>query len=558
MTTLRIGSRTQAQARLQSRSFTALVFLGLCFALLFLGGCASLPAPVGKSASRALAHTADTELGRGLAKDLAAHPDLSGIHALQNAEDAFAARILLARHAQRSLDLQYYIWHGDTTGQLMFEAVWQAAERGVRVRLLLDDANTGGLDPTLAALDAHPNVEIRLFNPFANRGFRAGDFMLDFSRVNRRMHNKSFTADNQVAIVGGRNIGDEYFGANMEVGFQDLDVLAVGPVVQQVSDEFDLFWNSASAYPAAGLLPRAASDAPAMLLQRWARVHDNPDAQGYLDAVRRTPLVRELDQGSLSFEWTHAKVLHDDPSKVLEPTDRSDLQLLPQLLAQMGQPKTSLDLVSPYFVPGRGGSDDLVKLAQSGVKVRVLTNSLAATDVAPVHAGYSKYREDLLRGGVTVYELKPGIGVAPPDKDANRDVDSGNASDRDPPRSRIPGSGGSQGSSAASLHAKTFAVDGQRIFVGSFNLDPRSSRLNTEMGVLIDSPVLAGQLDRMFDTRIPLDAYHVQLGPDGHGLQWTETGPGGAELIYRSESGARPMKRLYLELLEVLPIEWLL
>jgi len=540
----RADMQRSARPGQRGTAFVAAVMLAM-----FLAGCASLPGQVSRTESRALTNTDDTELARSLRADLAAHPGKSGIHPLQNAEDAFAARIGLARQAQRTLDLQYYIWHGDTTGQLMFEAVWQAAERGVRVRLLLDDANTSGLDPTLAALDAHPNIEIRLFNPFANRGFRAGDFALDFSRVNRRMHNKSFTADNQVAIVGGRNIGDEYFGANMEVGFQDLDVLAVGPVVREVSDEFDLFWNSASAYPAASLLPKPGPDASARLQQRWEKVHADPEAEHYIAAVRQTPLIRELGRGGLSFEWTDARVLHDDPAKVLEPTDRSDLQMLPQLLARMGEPKTELDLVSPYFVPGRKGTDDLVKLARSGVKVVVLTNSLAATDVAPVHAGYSKYREDLLKGGVVVYELKPGMGVPPPDKDASRD-------DADPQRRGLPGSGGSQASSAASLHAKTFAVDRERIFVGSFNLDPRSSHLNTEMGVLIASPQLAGDLSRMFQTHIPQDAYRVQIGADGK-LEWIETGPGG-ETRHASEPGAKPMKRLYLDILEVLPIEWML
>ncbi|MDM0000671.1 phospholipase D family protein [Variovorax sp. J22P240] len=516
---------------------------------LVLGGCASLPDQVSKTGSITLANTDDTRLARDVRNDMAAHPAKSGIHPLQNAEDAFAARIVLARRAERSLDLQYYIWRRDTTGELMFEAVWQAAERGVRIRLLLDDANTSGLDPTLAALNAHANIEVRLFNPFANRGFRVGDFALDFSRLNRRMHNKSFTADNQVSIVGGRNIGDEYFGANMEIGFQDLDVLVVGPVVQQVSDQFDLFWNSPSAYPASSLLPRSRPGATEMLRQSWEKVHSDPQAQRYVEAVRRTPLLGELDQHSVGFEWTSARVLHDDPAKVLEPTDRSDLQMLPQLLAQMGQPKLEVDLVSPYFVPGRRGTDDLVKLAQSGVKVRVLTNSLAATDVAPVHAGYAKYRKELLEGGVTIYELKPGIGVAGPDRDADWDID---AARRGP-----PGSGGSQGSSAASLHAKTFAVDRERIFVGSFNLDPRSSRLNTEMGVVIDSPVLAGQLHQMFETRTPQDAYHVQLTPDGNGMEWVESGPHGATR-HTFEPGASPLKLLYLDLLEALPIEWML
>ncbi len=513
-------------------------------AVLLVAGCASLPSEVPRTPSTALANTADTSLGKEVRADVAAHPGLSGILPLQVAEDAFAARILLARHAERSLDLQYYIWHNDTTGQLMFEAIWQAAERGVRVRLLIDDANTRGLDPTLAVLSAHPNIEVRLFNPFANRGFRAGDFALDFSRVNRRMHNKSFTADNQVAIVGGRNIGDEYFGADLAVGFQDLDVVAVGPVVQQVSDEFDLFWNSPSAYPARSLLPKPAPGDAAALQATWAQLNDNPEAQHYLQAVRQTALVRALDTGDLHLEWAPAHVIHDDPAKIVQPTDRSDLQMLPLLEAALGKPQRELDLVSPYFVPGKEGTAALAELAQRGVKVRVLTNSLAATDVAPVHAGYSKYRRQMLEAGITIYELKPGSALPAPDKDS-RDDNS---------RRGLPGS---RGSSAASLHAKTFAVDRERIFVGSFNLDPRSERLNTEMGMVIDSPTLAGTLSDQLDTRIPEDSYHVTIDPASHGLVWTEVTPQG-DKRYTTEPGARPMKQLYIDFLEALPIEWLL
>lgn len=514
---------------------------------LVLTGCASLPGKVERTESHALANTADTRLAKTFGPAVAAHPNQSGIRALQSAEDAFAARILLGRRADRSLDLQYYIWRNDTTGKLMWQALWDAAERGVRVRVLLDDANTGGLDPMLAALDAHPNIEVRLFNPFANRGLRVGDFALDFSRVNRRMHNKSFTADNQLTIVGGRNIGDEYFGANMEVGFQDLDVVAVGPVVREVSTAFDLFWNSASAYPAASLLAPPGPGAQADLKAGWDQVARDPEATRYIDAVRQTPLLRELNDGRLTLDWTSAHVIHDDPAKVLEATDRSDLQMMPLLVAAFGQPRRELDLVSPYFVPGKDGTRSLVTMAGSGVKVRVLTNSLSATDVSAVHAGYAKYRKQLLEGGVRVYELKPGDAVPPPDKDKGQDGERGGG---------LPGSG-SRGSSASSLHAKTFAIDRERIFVGSFNLDPRSARLNTEMGVIIDSQNLSGQLARQFDAAIPAKAFEVRLQADGQGMEWIEQSPQG-EVRYTTEPGAGALKRGWIDFLGVLPIEWLL
>lgn len=518
------------------------VVLSSALALLF-SACASLPADVARTESKALSNTGDTRLGQGVAELTGTHPGQSGIRALPVANEAFAARILLARGAQRSLDLQYYIWHRDTTGQLLWEEIWRAAERGVRVRVLLDDANTGGQDDMLATLDAHPNIELRLFNPFANRGFRAGDFMRDFTRVNHRMHNKSFTADNQVAIVGGRNIGDEYFGANMEVGFQDLDVMAVGPVVREVSQEFDLFWNSASAYPGASLLPAAPPDGQAQLRTSWEANRGRQEAREYVDATSRTPLVSQVMQGKLELEWTTAHVLHDDPAKVLQPIDRTDLHMLPRLEAALGRPDNELDLVSPYFVPGKYGTAGLSALAGRGVKVRVLTNSLSATDVAPVHAGYAKYRKALLEAGITLYELKPGAAVPPPDKESR-------------PHG-LPGSGSTGGGSAASLHAKTFAADRKRIFVGSFNLDPRSAQLNTEMGVVIDSPRLAGQLSSQLDSALPNAAYQVRLTPQGE-LEWTEQEADGKQTTFTSEPGTSGLRRLWVDFLKILPIESLL
>jgi cardiolipin synthase C len=482
-------------------------------------------------------NTDDTRLARAIAPGAAAHPGKSGIYALSNAQEAFATRVLLARAAERTLDLQYYIWHRDTTGQLLFEAVWQAAERGVRVRMLLDDANTKGLDPTLAALDAHPNIQVRLFNPFANRGFRLGDFASDFARVNRRMHNKSFTADNQVTVVGGRNIGDEYFGAATSVGFRDLDVAAVGPVVREVSREFELYWNSASAYPVANILPPAAAGETARLREEWASARQQPDALRYVEAVRDTPLVSRLLARNLELEWTTARVVADDPAKVLHPPEEHELHMLPRLEEALGRPLESLDVVSPYFVPGKDGAAGFRHLAERGIKVRVLTNSLAATDVGPVHAGYSKYREELLRAGVRLFELKPTMESQEAKSEAK--------------------SHGLGGSSAASLHAKTFSVDRRRIFVGSFNLDPRSARLNTEMGLVIESPKLAAQLSSTFDSAIPDQAYEVRLAPGGRGLQWIDR-RGAKEAIYSVEPETRAMRRLWVDFLSILPIEWLL
>jgi putative cardiolipin synthase len=476
----------------------------------------------------ALADTGHTRLGRGVAQAMVSHAGETGVHALSDPRDAFAARVLLAHAAERSLDVQYYIWRNDTTGDLLCEALWRAAERGVRVRLLLDDNNTRGLDPAIAALDAHPNIEVRLFNPYANRGFRLGELITDFSRLNRRMHNKSLTADNAATIVGGRNIGDEYFGAQGHVEFADLDVLAVGAVVPEVSKAFDAYWNSESAYPAAALLPPAQPDSAAQVRNAWAALQQDPKATGYVEALRTTALVQQLVAGTLPFEWTQARVIQDDPAKVLHPPERSELHMLPRLTAALGEPARELDLISPYFVPTKQGTAALTALAGRGVKVRVLTNSLSATDVAPVHAGYAKYREELLRGGVRLYELKP----------------SERQDDRE---KRAVG-----GSSDASLHAKTFAVDRSRIYVGSFNLDPRSSRLNTEMGVVVESSRLATRLSAELDALLPKVAYEVRLSAD-NSLEWRE-----GDVVHRSEPGTGVLQRLWIGLLSILPIEWLL
>ena len=274
-------------------------------------GCASAPSLEGRTVTTALDDTVGTRLGRAIAPLTAANPGKTGIHAIPDPRAAFAARGILAGTAERSLDVQYYIWHGDETGYLLFEALWAAAERGVRVRLLLDDNGTAGLDATIAALDAHPNIEVRLYNPVFNRNARALSFLTDFTRLNRRMHNKSFTADNQAAIVGGRNVGNEYFGEGSGVWFKDLDVIAVGAAVREVSAAFDLYWRSPSAYPAASLVAAPEPDAAATLKARFAEVRADPSAKSYLESLRETTLVRELLEGRLEIEWTTAQLFRE-------------------------------------------------------------------------------------------------------------------------------------------------------------------------------------------------------------------------------------------------------
>jgi len=468
-----------------------------------------------------------TRLGRAIEEIRDARRDRSGVHALSEPTDAFAARVLLAGAAESTIDGQYYIWHDDVTGILLLEALWQAADRGVRVRLLLDDNSTAGLDPLLADVDSHPGIEVRLYNPARHRRFRAIDYVTDFFRMNRRMHNKAFAADGEVAILGGRNIGDEYFGAGHRVTFADLDVLAVGAVVPAVVSSFDEYWSSDAAVPAAGLLDPAPSGASDRLLARFAAVRASAEAQRYLEAVRTTPFVSDLLEGGLDLEWTTAWHVQDHPAKTRRDDPAEQVLLLPRLLREVGEPEKCLDLVSPYFVPMSDGSEHLAAMARRGVRVRVLTNSLEATDVGAVHAGYAKRRKRLLRAGVKLYELERSAGVR-----------------------------AGHGSSSASLHAKTFALDGRRVFVGSVNFDPRSVLLNTENGLVIDSPALARGLSASFDTTIPLRAYEVGLRPDG-GLVWIDrTGDG--EVRYEHDPRVSLLRRASIRLLSLLPIEWLL
>lgn len=557
-------------------------------------GCATLPPLEPRTSSMAFpVGDRPTRLSRAVEPLAAEHPGLCGLLPLAGGMPAFIARSMLIDAAERGLDVQYYIWHADTSGTVLYDALRRAADRGVRVRLLLDDNNTNGLDPLLAALDAHPGIEVRLFNPFVYRRVRWAGYLTDFTRLNRRMHNKSFTADGVATIVGGRNIGDEYFAGGDDVTFADLDVLAIGPIVGEVSAEFDLYWNSASSYPAEKLLKPPPADTLARLAASAAQVRaaDLPQAEAgvplaaeplatehrlYAQALRWPSLVSALDAGGLEFEWAKTHLVSDHPAKALGGAGRDRL-LLARLEKVLGRPQRTLDLVSPYFVPRKAGTATLREMEARGVEVRILTNALEATDVPAVHAGYAKRREPLLEGGVELWELKRGA----PGTDSNLAAALGAALDRPGSRARSaaairraaaraarttalpqdddkeqPGDRGLTGSSGASLHAKTFAVDRERVFIGSFNFDPRSVALNTEMGLVIDSPNLAGQIADAFDTVIPEYSYEVRRRRIGT-LEWIER-RGGEEIIHRGEPGTGTWRRLMVWLLSVLPIEGLL
>ena len=496
-----------------------------------MGGCKDLPSLDNRPVSRALPPDSETRLGKAIGPRAKAHPGNSGIYPLRSALDAFAARILLARAAERTLDVQYYIWNADETGMLLFDALHDAAERGVRVRLLLDDNNTAGLDRYLAVLDAHANIEVRLFNPFVYRDLRIPGYLTDFSRLNRRMHNKSFTADSVLTIIGGRNVGNEYFGASNDMAFSDLDVMGAGPVSTAVSEDFDRYWASRSSYPADRLLSPAMAEDAASFAAAVHRTENAPQAKRYIDSVRQSAFVTKLTDGGLQFEWVPNRMISDDPAKGLGLA-KPEQTLLARLKEVLEAPSQSLYLVSPYFVPGEQGVETFAAMAASGVSIRVLTNSLEATDVTAVHAGYAKRRRPLLEAGIELYESRKSMDTAAQDNK------------------------GSVGSSYTSLHAKSFSVDGLKVFIGSFNFDPRSANLNTEMGFVIHSRTLARQIASAFEDQVPARSYQVELENRSR-LVWIEQA-NGETVRHTEEPGVSYWQRAAVWVLAMLPIEWLL
>ena len=489
------------------------------------------PPPLeGRTVSRAVAASSESRLGAIALDGSARHPDTSGVLPLIDGPDAFAARVALIRASQVALDVQYYIWQRDATGLILLDELRKASERGVRVRLLLDDNGIPGLDADLAALDALPNVEVRLFNPFILRRAKLLGYAFDFVRLNRRMHNKSLTADGAMSILGGRNIGDIYFSYGEGVHYIDTDVLVAGQAAADVGADFDRYWSSESAHPLDRIITAAPPDA--MALEDAARqARALPEGQLYTQQLARSDLVSRIAQGDAVLEWTAVRLVSDDPAKGMGRASQRDL-LFPQLMALLSRPAQSIDLVSAYFVPGRQFTARLADAARAGIRVRILTNSQAATDVMVVHSAYVNYRPDLLRAGVELLELKPQFATQDEPKPLG-------------------------GSSRASLHSKTLAIDGQRIFIGSFNFDPRSLLLNTEMGVVIDSPRIAGALADAFETEFPQRSFIPTLTGDGS-LVWDEATGNGQATRHLAEPGTNILSRLLVRIMGLLPIEWLL
>lgn len=497
-------------------------------ALLLCGACSVLPPNAAREPSFAFVRPEATALGTAFTPQLDAHPGESGFVPVLAGVNAFLLRAAMAGLAEHTLDLQYYIWEDDLTGRLMLREALHAAERGVRVRLLLDDTTSGHATDIFALADAHPRVEVRVFNPFAQRGDdRVAGWVLDGARLNHRMHNKLMVADNAVAITGGRNIGNHYFAVDESLNFRDLDLLAVGPIVQELSSMFDLYWNSEWAYPI-GVIDRnhyTADDAQD--LARRLRVEAR-DARLPFPLDDSAPRMRER---LLSFRpqlaWGKAFAIFDVPARVGgEDAMRGVADVLFDSAEGVHR---ELLIETAYFIPGNTGVDLLRSLVMRGVDVTVLTNSLATNDVAAAHAGYMDYRKPLLEAGVNLHELRP-------DAIASRRNMTVLASE-----------------SVAALHTKALVYDRRTVFVGSFNLDPRSLLINTEMGVLVHSEELAHQVADMIGEGLrPANSYRLELH-DGE-LRWrTATDDGPEYLDAEPETGW--WERFVARLLSLLPID---
>lgn len=484
------GAAAAPSLRERARAIGA--YLLLAAALVVAGGCATLPTDYPRTASTADEAHESTALGKDIAALAAQHPGESGFKLITKGRDAFTARVALADLARKTIDVQYFLWEPDATGRLLSEHLLRAADRGVRVRILIDDVNLKRRDRSLAAFDVHPNIEIRLFNPFATRDSHLTGFLVDFDRVNHRMHNKLMVMDNAIAVVGGRNMADAYFGVDPKANFRDLDIMAIGPVVRDLSKLFDRFWNGEWSIPIAALREQASTEDDLRYYRRRMQELMTTDDYPHPLSGDVAALTAQVDEGLRTFTWAPGRVLFDDPASINDIKLRT---LSRTIFGRLDQLQSELLIESAYFIPLDRGVLKIRELRDRGIHIRILTNSLASNDVIAAFAGYSAQREAVLLCGVELYELRPEPG---------------------PVRKRLFGGG-----SKAGLHTKAIVFDRKDIFVGSMNLDARSSMINTEAGLYVESPALAAELAQFMQEGIdPDNAFRVQLDADGR-LFWT-------------------------------------
>ena len=485
------------------------------------------------------AKTDSTDLVAAISEQNEIHPDLSGYHPIVTGANAFASRSILTSMATRNIDAQYYIWHDDQAGQLMLKDLWDAAERGVIVRLLLDDFNNSAkFDQHLLRFASHPNIAVRIINPLMYRKFQTLNFVTGLPRINRRMHNKSMTFDKQITIIGGRNIGDEYLSNDKNSQFADLDVLLIGKVVADIDNSFASYWSAPISFDIQTLATLDKGETTDFLegldkLRADEKNNSKSSLDVYKTAIEDSSIDSDLINKRVPFRWTDMQFLSDDVGK-LTKTVPANTNLVHQLRTLLGSPTKRLTIISSYFVPTKDGVNTLVELAEAGIDIKILTNSFDATDVTAVHSGYSQWRPSLLRAGVKIYELK---STASEEKRENKLWKA-------------------RSQSSTSLHAKTFAVDDYQVFIGSYNVDPRSANINTEMGVIINDEELAKQLHSALSDELLGQAYEVKLLENGS-LQW-HTVEAGEKVVYDSEPRVDISDHVWLAIMSWLPIDWLL
>jgi cardiolipin synthase C len=491
----------------------------------FLGGCASGPVDHPRTDSAVITDTQQTTAGRLVAKWRQQHPGMSGFHPLVSGMDALGARLALIDLAERTIDAQYFLMKGDDAGAIFADKLLEAADRGVRVRVLLDDVFTSVDDDTLVLLNAHPNVELRLFNPVSRRGIPLFNFLGDFERANRRMHNKSFTVDNQVTIVGGRNIAEEYFDLKSGQSFRDLDVFAIGPVAADIGITFDRFWNHPLAVPMEAFWTgKHAPDLQAARAEASGELRDAMQSI-YAKAIG-SDFVRDLiDERIVLFPAT-GEVITDDPEKLLNKVSADHQLLVTRMAEVVAQADSDVIVVSPYFIPGTDGVEFWRSLTGRGVRVVILTNSLASNNHVPVHAAYARYRHPIIRAGVELREMRVDASELARRKD-------------------------NEVSESVTLHVKAIMIDRRYTFIGSLNLDPRSIDINTELGVLVDSADMANALNQPFEAKLPGMSYRVVEDENGR-LRWHGL-IDGHEVVEKSEPQAGTWRRLKAFFSRILP-----
>jgi putative cardiolipin synthase len=496
-----------------------------------------------RTSSFAIAQSVRTSIGDALAPSIKSRPQQSGFHLLTKGNDSLDMRLAMIRAAEKTLDMQYYAIHDDVTANLLLEALLRAAERGVRIRFLLDNITFDEVASSLSALDNVRNIEIRVFNPMTTGDqslpSRITGLFTDLGKATKRMHNKVIITDNQLAVTGGRNLGDEYFDAASDVNFKDLDILAVGPIVDKMSHSFDLYWNSKEAFPVATLRP--AETNPEKLAKIKKQLKDNWEKQLKTADGKKllgSSLPLRLKNAEIPLIWAISELAADDPEKVDKPEEEVVSKPMRWMSYLASKGKKEFIAVSPYFVPQQEGVDWLAALVKRGMSVKVLTNSLASTDVVAVHTGYSRYRKDVINSGVELYEMKSTLSQRP--------------------RQRLFGA---SAPAQASLHSKVYIVDRKDIVIGSFNFDPRSVDLNTEIALVIHSPTLAAQLLKLInDTMLPDNSYRVLAetrkidNKPVESLVWV-TRDEGKEVRYTNDPNAGVWRNMQLFVTGLLPIE---